>query len=82
MGANRTLVLVNGKRLYANPNSYPTAYRGLDDLCLYFNVPSSAQLERIEILKWRCISYLWPSDAVGVCRGISSCKRRFEGSAH
>ena len=74
MGANRTLVLVNGKRI----PQYPTATGGSTTFVDISTFPSSA-IERIEILSGGA-SAIYGSDAVGGVVNII-LKRRFEGSA-
>src|SRR5690606_35021743 len=67
LGASRTLILVNGKRLGANTT-------GLQDLG---QIPASA-IERIEVLKDGASS-IYGSDAIaGVVNVIT--RRRFEGA--
>lgn len=74
MGANRTLVLVNGKRI----PQYPTATGGSTNFVDISTFPSSA-IERVEILSGGA-SAVYGSDAVGGVVNII-LKRSYEGSA-
>ena len=73
MGANRTLVLVNGKRI----PQYPTATGGSTNFVDTSTFPSSA-LERIEILTGGA-SAIYGSDAIGGVVNII-LKKKYEGS--
>lgn len=74
MGANRTLVLVNGKRI----PQYPTATGGSTTFVDISTFPSSA-IERVEILSGGA-SAIYGSDAIGGVVNII-LKRSFDGSA-
>lgn len=74
MGANRTLVLVNGKRI----PQYPTATGGSTSFVDISTFPSSS-IERIEILSGGA-SAIYGSDAIGGVVNII-LKRSYEGSA-
>lgn len=74
MGANRTLVLVNGKRI----PQYPTATGGSTNFVDISTFPSSA-IERVEILSGGA-SAVYGSDAIGGVVNII-LKRSFSGSA-
>lgn len=74
MGANRTLVLVNGKRI----PQYPTATGGSTNFVDTSTFPSSA-VERIEILTGGA-SAIYGSDAIGGVVNII-LKKQYEGSA-
>lgn len=74
MGANRTLVLVNGKRI----PQYPTATGGSTSFVDISTFPSSA-IERVEILSGGA-SAIYGSDAVGGVVNII-LKKSFDGSA-
>lgn len=73
MGANRTLVLVNGKRI----PQYPTATGGSTNFVDTSTFPSSA-VERIEILTGGA-SAIYGSDAIGGVVNII-LKKQYEGS--
>lgn len=74
MGANRTLVLVNGKRI----PQYPTATGGSTNFVDISTFPSSS-IERVEILSGGA-SAVYGSDAIGGVVNII-LKRSFDGSA-
>lgn len=74
MGANRTLVLVNGKRI----PQYPTATGGSTSFVDISTFPSSA-IERVEILSGGA-SAIYGSDAIGGVVNII-LKQSFDGSA-
>lgn len=74
MGANRTLVLVNGKRI----PQYPTATGGSTTFVDISTFPSSA-IERVEVLSGGA-SAIYGSDAIGGVVNII-LKDSYEGSA-
>jgi len=73
MGANRTLVLINGRRQAA----FPTAAGGADNFVDVSDIPTSA-VERVEILTGGA-SAIYGSDAIGGVVNIIM-KDRYEGS--
>lgn len=74
MGANRTLVLVNGKRI----PQYPTATGGSTNFVDISTFPSSS-IERVEILSGGA-SAVYGSDAIGGVVNII-LKRSYDGAA-
>jgi len=73
MGANRTLVLINGRRQAA----FPTASGGTDNFVDVSDIPTSA-VERVEILTGGA-SAIYGSDAIGGVVNII-LKDNYEGS--
>ncbi|ADN75457.1 TonB-dependent receptor [Ferrimonas balearica DSM 9799] len=72
MGANRTLVLINGRRQAA----FPTAAGGVDNFVDVSDIPSAA-VDRIEILTGGA-SAIYGSDAIGGVVNIY-LKKEYEG---